>query len=252
MVRIFERYLSDIGRERLLTAEEERELARRTQAGDADARCRLVTANLRFVVSVARNYRGCGVPLADLVNEGNMGLVRAADRFDPSRGVRFISYAHFWVRRAMMQSITRESGRRSPNDPAPIRVSLDDPGPGGTRTLAELLPDKRTPRPGSGLAQERLREAVEASLADLPPRECDVVRRYFGLAGERTLNLGEIASDLGVSRERVRQLKERGISRLRASAVRHGLDGFIETAEPRSSSRAEPSYRRVTRVFSGD
>ena len=252
MVRIFERYLSDIGRERLLTAEEEAELARRTQAGDASARRRLVSANLRFVVSVARNYRGRGVPLVDLVNEGNLGLVRAADRFDPGRGVRFISYAHFWVRRAMMQSIMSESERRSPSDPAPRRLSLDDPVTGGACTLAELLPDERTPPPGARLAHDRLCEAVEASLTDLPPRERDVVRRYFGLGGEGTLNLGEIASDLGVSRERVRQLKERGLSRLRASALRHGLHRFIETSGPVSADGVEPSHRRVNRVFSRD
>ena len=252
MVRIFERYLRDIGRERLLTPEDEAELARRTQAGDEAARRQLVSANLRFVVSVARTYVGRGVPLVDLVNEGNLGLVRAADRFDPSRGVRFISYAHFWVRRGMLQAIAGEAERRSPNDPAPKRLSLDDPIEGGACTLAELLPDERTPPPGAHLIRERLRHAIEASLTDLPPRERDVVRRYFGLGDEQATNLGEIARDLAVSRERVRQLKERGLSRLRAGAARHGLHGFREAGEPGPRGRREPSQPPANRVFSTD
>ncbi|WP_420634093.1 sigma-70 family RNA polymerase sigma factor [Candidatus Palauibacter sp.] len=232
MVRIFERYLSDIGRERLLDPQDETDLARRSQAGDEAARRRLVSANLRFVVSVARSYRGRGVSLADLVNEGNVGLVRAADRFDPERGVRFISYAHFWIRRAMIQAIAVQEERRRPGEPAPLRLSLDDVAPGAACTLGELLPDERTPEPGADLVRERLRDAIEASLTDLPPRESEVVRRYFGLGFEDSQTLAEISIELGVSRERARQLKERGLSRLRAGARRHGLRGFVDSGGP--------------------
>ena len=152
----------------------------------------------------------------------------------------------------MLQAIAREDERRSPNDPVPRRLSLDEPVPGGACTLAELLPDERTPPPGAQLFHERLRHAVEASLTDLPRRERDVVRRYFGLGGEAALNLGEIASDLGVSRERVRQLKERALSRLRASSFRHGLHGFLEAWEPTPADRVEPSQRHAKPVFQSD
>ena len=229
MVRTFERYLADIGRERLLDAHDEAELARKSRAGDQAARRRLVSANLRFVVSVARSYRGRGVPLADLVNEGNLGLVRAADRFDPDRGVRFISYAHFWVRRAMIQALTRQDSPTPPGEPARRPLSLDDVAPGRACTLAELLPDERASEPGARVVRDRLRDAIEASLSDLPPREREVLRRYFGLGFDDAQTLSEISVDLGVSRERVRQLKERGLSRLRVGAERHGLRGYVDS-----------------------
>jgi len=243
MVRIFERYLADIGRETLLDAEAEVELARRSRAGDQAARMRLVSANLRFVVSVARGYRGRGVPLADLVNEGNLGLVRAADRFDPERGVRFISYAHYWVRRAMTQAIADHGDHRLPREPAAHRFSLDEMAPGGACTFAELLPDEQAPEPGARLIRERLRDAIQASLADLPPLESEVVRRYFGLGYERPQTPAEISAVLDVSRERTRQLKERGLSRLRAGAERSGLVRFVNDGAPGagSASRGAPA-----------
>ncbi|WP_420439188.1 sigma-70 family RNA polymerase sigma factor [Candidatus Palauibacter sp.] len=240
MVRIFERYLADIGRESLLDAEAEVELARRSRAGDEAARVRLVSANLRFVVSVARAYRGRGVPLADLVNEGNLGLVRAADRFDPERGVRFISYAHYWVRRAMSQAIADHDDQRPAGEPAPHRFSLDEMAPGSARTYEELLPDEQAPEPGAGLVRERLHEAIEASLADLPPLESEVLRRYFGLGFERPQTPAEISAVLDVSRERTRQLKERGLSRLRAGAERSGLVRYVNDGAPRAGG----AYRR--------
>jgi len=251
VVRILETYLSDIGRERLLTPEEETALARQARAGDPIARRRLVSANLRFVVSVARAYRGRGVALADLVNEGNLGLVRAADRFDPERGVRFVSYAHFWVRRAMTQAIARQGERRSPHSPAPRRVSLDEPVLGGSCTLAEVLADEGAPETDAGVVREGLRGALEASLTDLPRREGDVLRGYFGLAGVGARTLAELASDLGVTRERVRQLKERGLARLRATSSRHGLRGFADEENPSAVRRgrllaSRPKRRRGT------
>ncbi|MDX1578919.1 MAG: sigma-70 family RNA polymerase sigma factor, partial [Gemmatimonadota bacterium] len=226
MVRIFERYLNELGRERVLTPDEEARLARASRAGDERARARLVSANLRFVVSVARGYRGRGLPLADLVEEGNLGLVQAADRFDPSRGVRFISYAQFWIRRSIRQALAAQLERPTRDERPWKRVSFDEPVPGTSVSLAEVLADRRNPAPGERLAREGLRGTLEASLADLPEREAGVLRSYFGLGRERPLDLGEIASELGVSRERARQLKERALSRLRAGSGRHGLSGF--------------------------
>lgn len=246
MVRIFDRYLEDIGREGLLGPEDEVELARRCRAGDETARRRLVSANLRFVVSVARYYRGRGVPLADLVNEGNLGLVRAADRFDPERGVRFISYAHYWVRRAITQAIAVDDDRRPSGEFAPHRFSLDEMAPGGACTFEELLADEQTPEPGAGVIRERLREAIEASLADLPPLESEVVRRYFGLGFEGPQTLTEISGALDVSRERTRHLRERGLARLRAGAERSGLVRFVNDGAPRAGTawrRSAPPVR---------
>ncbi|MYC89399.1 MAG: sigma-70 family RNA polymerase sigma factor [Gemmatimonadales bacterium] len=249
MVRIFERYLADIRRESLLDAEAEVELARRSRAGDQAARVRLVSANLRFVVSVARGYRGRGVPLADLVNEGNLGLVRAADRFDPERGVRFISYAHYWVRRAMTQAIADHGDHRRLDEPGAYPFSLDEMAPGRACTFEELLPDEQAPEPGAGLIRERLHDALEASLADLPSLESEVVRRYFGLGYERPQTPAEISAALDVSRERTRQLRERGLSRLRAGAERSGLVRFVNDGAPRAgiASRGGPPSSRPVR-----
>lgn len=252
MVRIFEQYLSDIGREGLLTPEDEASLARRARDGDLAARRRLVSANLRFVVSVARGYRGHGVPLADLVNEGNLGLCYAADRFDPSRGVRFISYAHFWVRRAMMQSISRHRGRSSSRELMPLPVSLDEPAAGSSHSMGELLEDVDSPAPEDGLARADLRRVLERTLSDLPSREREVVRLYFGLGARHAATLGEIADEIGVSRERARQLKEVGLARLRALAERHGLEGFASASETVLGRRAERPDRPSVAVLSGD
>lgn len=237
MVQTFERYLRDIGRERLLSREEEVELARRARAGDEVARRRLVSANLRFVVSVAKRYRGRGLSLADLVNEGNLGLLRAAERFDETRGVRFVSYAVWWVRQSILQAIARDAG---PSDEAgPLeRLSLDEPlDPEAGATLEEVVPDERAVSPDARAHEEALRHAVDASLMALPEREQLVLRLYFGLDGEPPLALAEIGRRLGVSRERARQIKDRALVLLRAGAGRHGLDRF----------RAAPTRRRPRR-----
>lgn len=227
MVRIFERYLDDIGREPLLTAEEEARLAVRSRRGDEAARRRLVTANLRFVVSVARRYQGRGVPLVDLVNEGNVGLLKAADRFDPGRGVRFISYAHFWVRRAIQRHIALQDG--TAGDGARIRrVSIDEPLGRRVPALRDILPDANSEPPERAVLLDDLRGAVEAGLADLPARERRILRRYFGLDGCPGASLEVIAKELGVTRERARQMKERGLARMRAAAGRHRLSAHAE------------------------
>jgi len=233
-VRIFDRYLADIGREPLLMPEEEVALAARARAGDSAARRRLATANLRFVVSVARRYQGHGVPICDLVNEGNLGLLRAADRFDETRGVRFVSYAHWWVRRAIVEAIERHAGRGHDSCVPARSVSLDDPlGSGSTCTLEDVLPDPRVPAPDAKMSSEALRGALEAVLTDIPGREADAVRRYYGFGGGAAESLDEIGRFLGVSRERARQLKDRGLSRLRAHAARHDLTVFRRPSDSR-------------------
>lgn len=227
MVRLFDRYLDDIGREPLLSREEETRLARLARNGDRAARHRLVSANLRFVVSIARNYQGRGLPMADLVNEGNLGMLRAVERFDESRGVRFVSYAHWWVRRAIVEAVRRESGLPTGDGRIARAVSLDEPSAGGgAGTLQEVLADDRLPPPEQRLLRLAMRQSLEASLIDVPERERDVVRRYFGLDAERPESLNRIARDLGITRERARQLKERGLARLRAHARRHDLAAF--------------------------
>lgn len=224
MARTFERYLHDIGRLPLLTPEEEAELAARSRRGDRSALHRLASANLRFVVSVARRYQGNGVPLADLVNEGNIGLLRAAERFDETKGVRFVSYAHWWVRRAIVDAI--DAHRGVPRGDGGARISLDEPLTQGRGTLQDVLSDPTAATPESDVVEGALRTAVEASLADLPEREALVLRRYFGIGTGGSEDLGQIGRSLGVSRERARQLKERGLARLRSRAGRHDLPGF--------------------------
>lgn len=231
MVRLFDRYLDDIGREPLLSREEETRLARLARGGDRAARHRLVSANLRFVVSIARHYQGRGLPIADLVNEGNLGLLKAVERFDASRGVRFVSYAHWWVRRAIVEALRRESGLPTGDGKIARPVSLDEPlGVRGANTLQEVLADDRHPPPERRLLRLALRQSLEASLVDVPERERSVLRRYFGLDAERPESLDSIARDLGITRERARQLKERGLARLRAQARRHDLSAFRASA----------------------
>lgn len=231
MVRLFDRYLDDIGREPLLSREEESRLARRARRGDRAARHRLVSANLRFVVSIARHYQGRGLPMADLVNEGNLGLLRAVERFDETRGVRFVSYAHWWIRRAIVEAVRRESGLPTHEGGIARPVSLDEPlGPRGPNTLQEVLADDRHPPPERRLVRLAMRHSLEASLLDVPERERDVLRRYFGLDSDRPESLNAIAADLGITRERARQLKQRGLDRLRAHARRHDLIAFRAVA----------------------
>ncbi len=242
-----ELYLRDISRSSPLEREREAELARRwREGGDRLALETLVRANLRFVVSVAKRYRNRGLPLEDLVNEGNLGLLRAAERFEPERGVRFISYAVWWIRQAILRALaraeaptlarggrpSRRSGREGAGGrDAPRRlrvVSLDEPvhGRSGGR-LADLVADERFPSPVAGLERRRLRDRIDARLVTLPEREERVLRMYFGLDGTRPLDLAEIGRSLGVSRDRVRQIKARALARL-ASEPRLRLDSHSD------------------------
>jgi len=229
-------YFREIAGSAPLSLEEEAELARRwREDGDRRALDLLVRANLRFVVAVARRYRDRGLPMEDLVNEGNLGLLRAARRFDGRRGVRFISYAVWWIRQSILRALdssappvlphaaseagpgaARGAAGRRPRQRARI-VSLDQPlADRQGSLLSDLLADERVPAPDSGLELRTRRDSVDARLAALPEREERVLRLYFGLGAEGPCSLAEIAGDLGVSRERVRQIKARALSRLRA------------------------------------
>lgn len=233
MGRTFDRYLRDIGSLRLLSREEEAELAARSRDGDRDARARLVSANLRFVVSVARQYQHRGLSMAELVSEGNLGLLRAAERFDESKGVRFISYAIWWIRQAMLQAIASESRPGGTNQ----GVSFEAPARPDRRIRVEdVVADETSEGPEGRVDRRALRDAIDTSLTWLPEREERVLRLSFGLDGEEPLPLKEIGVRLGVSRHRARQIKDRALARLRAGARRRVLASF-SGASPSIDSR---------------
>lgn len=227
MASAFDRYLKEIGSEPLLSREEEMELARRIREGDEEALQRLVEGNLRFVVSIAKRYQNRGVPLSDLVNEGNLGLIRAARRFDERRGVRFISYAVFWVRQAILQALAEGAEVQAPEDERVRCVSLDSPIWESRETnLGDVVADETADGPEALIEAHDLRDALDSSLTRLPEREERILRLYFGLDDGEPRTLDEIGRRLRISRERARQLKDRALSRLRAHARRGQLDGY--------------------------
>lgn len=228
------KYLREIRSYPLLSREEEAELGRRIRAGDGDALQRLVCSNLRFVVSVAKRYQHQGVPLADLIDDGNLALLHAARRFDATKGAKFISYAVWWVRQAIVQSLAdqgqpvrvplnwsaaRRRGRRGISLDAPLRDREDT-------TLLEVLPDEAAPPPDDGATIDNLADSVAAALAQLPAREANVLRLYYGFGGDEPLTLERIGATLGVTRERVRQIKDRGLWRIRHSSAVRALASF--------------------------
>ena len=258
-------YLREIRRIPLLTAAEETALAQRAQRGDQAALDELVRRNLRFVVSIAKHYANSGVPFEDLINEGNMGLIRAANRYDVDRGYRFISYAVWWVKQAILQymaehsrtvrlplnktsaltKITRETQRLGqelgreptaeelaerlalrPEDVERVlamptkQFSLDDPIEGhDNEFFVETLTDESAPTPDDMVLESTRTEDIEAALASLNPREGDILRRYFGLGGEQPHTLEEIGAKYHLTRERVRQIRDRAILRLKNSPL---------------------------------
>lgn len=261
-------YFRDINRYDLLTREQEVELARRIKAGDEEALQILVRANLRFVVSVAKRYINQGLMLSDLINEGNLGLLKAADRFDEKRGYRFISYAVWWIRQSIMQSLLDKSRTiRLPQnqtallikisrtravlqregvphpDPGQIaerldlaeadvvhalrsdrtQLALDDAGDMGDRPLTEVLPDESQPAPDVAVLERGLREDVSKCLASLSERERQIIIMYFGLSYEDAQTLQVIGERLGLTRERIRQIKEKALAKLRHSGQRQML-----------------------------
>ncbi len=265
-------YFKDINRYPLLTREQEIELARRIKLGEEEALQQLALANLRFVVSVAKRYVNQGLSLADLVNEGNLGLLKAAQRFDETRGFRFISYAVWWIRQAIMQALLdkarvvrlpqnqtallikihkartalQNQGVPSPNPDqiatlmqvpvADVRhalradrveMGLDDCGDGGEdRPLAEILEDEEQPAPDERVLRRGLAEDVRRSLSVLSSREAHVITLYYGLGHEEALTLQEIGERMGLTRERIRQIKERALDKMRGSVSRELLHDY--------------------------
>lgn len=255
-----EKYLQEISREALLTTEEEVELAQKIRKGDSQALDRLTRANLRFVVSVAKQYQNQGLSLPDLINEGNLGLIKAAQRFDETRGFKFISYAVWWIRQSILQALAeqarivrlplnqvgslnrinkalsrfeQENERRpsaeelSKELDIPVdkisdtlkvstrHVSVDAPfSDDDDGSLLDVLPNDDAPEADSSLNKESLSQEIDRALARLSERECDVVKRFFGIGCDE-MSLDEISEELNLSRERVRQIKEKAIRQLK-------------------------------------
>jgi RNA polymerase primary sigma factor len=271
-----EQYLREINRIPSLSAAKEAELARLIRAGDKEALNRLVEANLRFVVTIALEYQNKGLPLLDLINEGNIGLIMAAQRFDATRGCKFISYAVWWVRQAIRQAFAEQvrfirlprlqvealqklekairqkeqstassvnmhtlamhEAGRSParrrrlvwlvNAAAPP-FSLDEPHEEDESGWAAQVEDTLHPRPDEALMDGMLKEAVHEAVQHLPEREANVICQYYGMFDDTPKSLEEIGHELGLSRERVRQLKERGLQRLRHASRGASLRAFL-------------------------
>lgn len=256
-----DKYLQEIGKVDLITADEEVELAQRIKAGDHLALEKLTKANLRFVVSVAKQYQNQGLTLPDLINEGNLGLIKAAQRFDETRGFKFISYAVWWIRQSILQALAEQSrivrlplnkigsinkinkmyaSLEQANERPPTaeeiakelemtisdvkesmknsgrHVSMDAPLiEGEDSNLYDVLRSGESPNPDRVLLHESLRTEIERALETLTPREGDVIRLYFGLADQQPMTLEEIGETFDLTRERVRQIKEKAIRRLK-------------------------------------
>ena len=257
-----DKYLQEIGRQELITVDEEVELAQRIRQGDQAALDKLVNANLRFVVSVAKQYQNQGLSLSDLIDEGNIGLIKAAQKFDETRGFKFISYAVWWIRQSILQAIAEQS--------SPVRVPLNQTGlinktnkaqsrfeqvherrasaeelaeeldlpmdkvaeamkintravsvdapfvEGEDNSLLDVLPNNDSPLADSGLNYESLSKEIDRVLDQLNPRERDIIKMFFGI-GCQEMTLEEIGAKFDLTRERVRQIKEKAIRRLRGS-----------------------------------
>lgn len=256
-----DKYLQEIGKVDLITADEEVELAQRIKAGDQRALEKLTKANLRFVVSVAKQYQNQGLTLPDLINEGNLGLIKAAQRFDETRGFKFISYAVWWIRQSILQALAEQSrivrlplnkigsinkinktyafleqAHERPPSAEEIakeldmtindvkesmknsgrHVSMDAPlVEGEDSNLYDVLRSGESPNPDRILLHESLRTEIERALETLTPREADVIRLYFGLGDQHPMTLEEIGETFDLTRERVRQIKEKAIRRLK-------------------------------------
>jgi len=268
-----DRYLQEIGEVELLTADQEVDLARKIKIGSQDALEKLTKANLRFVVSVAKQYQNQGLSLGDLINEGNLGLIKAAKRFDETKGFKFISYAVWWIRQAILQALAEQSrivrlplnrvgalhkigktssgleqefGREpSANEIAdelemsPYEVmdtlkissrhlSLDAPfNDGEDNRLLDVLEDKFQPSPDEKLLKDSLKKEIEKALSTLTEREAEVISLYFGINRDHSLTLEEIGEKFKLTRERVRQIKEKAIKRLRHASRSKPLKAYL-------------------------
>lgn len=205
----FNKYLDEIGRESLLTTDEERQLSERIHQGDQRALNKLVGANLRFVVSVARQYKGQGVEMEDLVSEGNMGLMKAAAKFDASKGVRFVNYAVVQIRQQIEKAIEQQTRQQS------MPLSVDAPlGHRTNMSLLSVLVNSNAPMADERIHSEAIEEAVEFALGSLDKREAQVVNAFFGINQEHE-TMAEIAEDMELKRERVRQIRDKAVRKLR-------------------------------------
>ena len=269
-----DKYLQDISKIDLITAEEEVELAQKIKRGDQRALEKLVNANLRFVVSVAKQYQNQGLTLPDLINEGNFGLVKAAQRFDETRGFKFISYAVWWIRQSILQALAEQSRvvrlplnkigsinkinktfsyleqahERPPSAEeiaeelglsvsevkqslknAGKHISMDAPfAEGEDSNLYDVISASETPMPDTELVKESIREEIGRVLDTLSEREADVVKLYYGIGQSSTMTLDEIGSTFDLTRERVRQIREKAIRKLRKSAKSDLIQSFID------------------------
>jgi RNA polymerase primary sigma factor len=256
-----DKYLHEIGKIDLITAEEEVDLARRIHKGDLSARNRLINANLRFVVSVSKQYQNKGMSLSDMINEGNIGLIKAAERFDETRGFKFISYAVWWIRQSILQalaeqarivrlpinrfghiikmkrtiSVLEQKYEREPTTfeisqalemaPTDVKeaikntgwyISMDAPlAQDEEGNMYDVLLSEDTSSPDKELLTDSLRKEIERALNTLTLREADIIRSYFGLTVKHGHTLEEIGEQFNLTRERIRQIKERAIKRLR-------------------------------------
>ena len=267
-----DKYLQEIGKEELITVEEEVELAQRIKKGDRSALEKLTRANLRFVVSVAKQYQNQGLSLPDLINEGNLGLIKAAEKFDETRGFKFISYAVWWIRQSILQALAEQSrivrlplnqvgslnkinkafskfAQEFERTPSPEElaealelpkekvsdtlrvsgrhVSVDAPFVDGEdNSLLDVLPDNDSPNADRTLLNESLMREIERALATLTERERDIIKLFFGI-GIQEMTLEEIGEQFGLTRERVRQIKEKAIRRLRHTSRSKLLKSYL-------------------------
>ena len=213
---ILNKYLDEIGRESLLTEEQERTLSQRIRQGDERALNRLVEANLRFVVAVARQYQGKGLSMEDLVSEGNIGLMKAAGKYDAGRGLRFVNYAVVFVRQQIERALKAESAEQRVETRRDGQTRSVD-APLGTKTnmsLLSVLVDGNAPLADERVYNASVERAVMAALQSLDERGLKVVNAYFGI-GQENLTMAEIAQDMGLKRERVRQIRDRAVRRMR-------------------------------------
>jgi RNA polymerase primary sigma factor len=269
-----EKYLQEIGKVDLLTPEEEVDLAKRIKQGDQIALEKLTKANLRFVVSVAKQYQNQGLSLSDLINEGNLGLIKAAQRFDETRGFKFISYAVWWIRQSILQALAEQSRivrlplnkvgslnkinkafseleQQYEREPSPEEladlleistdevettlgvaarhVSMDAPFvEGEDNSLLDVLENNTMPGTDTHLEYaDSLRREIERSLGTLTDRQCDVIKLYFGIGVEHPMSLEDIGDKFGLTRERVRQIKDKAINKLRATSRSKLLKGYL-------------------------
>ncbi len=268
-----DKYLHEIGKVELLSAEEEVDLAKRIRKGDKEALNTLIKANLRFVVSVSKQYQNQGLSLPDLINEGNVGLIKAAQRFDETRGFKFISYAVWWIRQSILQSLAEQARivrlplnkigslnkinkvfseleqqyEREPSineiaealelSPRDVKesminsgrhISMDAPIATDEETsMYDVLLNDDTPEPDKKLLVESLRREIESTLSMLTYREANIIRLYFGLNGKYPLTLEEIGENFNLTRERVRQIKEKAIKKLKSTTRNKILKTYL-------------------------